>query len=633
MDCPVQLIPTPHGPWRLHRNPALGTSARPSNILRIGSSTRPSIGCHYHVRRPLGVQRRAYYGRSARERHGVGKVCCVQVVVPDDAPGSSPSELSASSKRGLFQIARLIGAATLVSKVIGLAREAALAAFFGVGPVMNAFNYASIVPGFFLTMLGGINGPFHSAMTAALSKRRKEDGERLLASVSLISGVVFTGFSVLIFLNAGVLIDTLAPGLLVAVDGILTRQIAIAQLKVMAPCALLAALIGLGFGSLSANGIYGIPSLSPALSSISILAAVAVYVSILSKMNFTPTQQAVAGGLSLAVGSTCGAFLQWGVQVIAQRRAGIGGLRLSWVNPFKETGIYEVLAVMVPAALNSGLTQVATFTDLYFASFIPGAAAALGYANLLVMAPLGILSSPVLLSLLPIFSRLSGVEQGPALRDRVQQGLLLSVALTLSLTAVMIPLARPTVEFAFQRRTFDASASRMVSSLLVCYVSGSTFYLARDVLVQVFYALGDGRTPLYITIGGIVANGVLDWILVRWSGLGAVGLVAATMTVNFASAGCLLFVLTKRLGEFRVPWHRPLFTLICCSIYTSVVTKAAYGQVFLLVSSWTNSGISNFVALGLATSLGFASFFAPLVLLRSPEISWVVQLLQTKSRT
>lgn len=134
-----------------------------------------------------------------------------------------------SSKRGLFQIARVIGAATLVSKVTGLAREAVLAAVFGVGPVMNAFNYASIVPGFFLTMLGGINGPFHSAMTAALSKRRKEEGQKLLASVSLLSGLACTGFSVLIFLNADLLIDALAPGLLVAADGILTREIAILQ--------------------------------------------------------------------------------------------------------------------------------------------------------------------------------------------------------------------------------------------------------------------------------------------------------------------------------------------------------------------------------------------------------------------
>lgn len=163
-------------------------------------------------------------------------------------------------------------------------------------------------------------------------------------------------------------------------------------------------------------------------------------------------------------------------------------------------------------------------------------------------------------------------------------------------------------------------------------VPGSTFYLARDVLVQVFYALGDGRTPLYVTIAGILANGILDWLLVRCSGLGAPGLVAATMTVNFASAGLLLFFLTKRLEGFRMPWQRPLLTLICCAIYTAAVTHATYRQSFLLLSSMTSSGISNFLALGLASSLGFASFFAPLVLLRPPEISWVLQILQTKSR-
>ncbi|XP_024359491.1 uncharacterized protein [Physcomitrium patens] len=625
-----------------HRN---GELARSSGISKYGCRMR-RMEFHLEIGRkwdgPAGrwehhccaCDWRALHapGRDS-DRHFVKKnpVRCAQVVLTDSE--STTSECLASSERGLFQIAGLIGAATLVSKVIGLAREAALAAVYGVGPVMNAFNYASIVPGFFLTMLGGINGPFHSAMTAALSKRRKEDGQKLLTSVSLLSGLACTGFSILIFLNAGLLIDTLAPGLLVAADGILTRRIAIIQLKMMAPCALLAALIGLGFGTLSANGIFGIPSLSPALSSISILAAVALHVSIFSHLNATPAQQALAGGISLAIGSTCGAFLQWGVQVFAQQKVGIHGLHLSWINPFKETGIYEVLAVMVPAALNSGMTQVATFTDLHFASYIPGAAAALGYANLLVMAPLGILSSPVLLSLLPIYSRLTRDEQRPALRDCVQQGLLLSMALTLSLTAVMIPLARPTVRFAFQRRTFDASATSMVSSLLTCYVSGSTFYLMRDVLVQVFYALGDGRTPLYITLAGVVANGIFDWLLVRCSGFGAAGLVIATMTVNFASAGLLLSILSKRLEGFRMAWHPPLLVLMGCGIYTAVVTEAAYDQIFLLLSSFINSGMSNFLALGLATSFGFASFFAPLLLFRSSEISWAMQLLQMKSKT
>lgn len=141
----------------------------------------------------------------------------------------------------------------------------------------------------------------------------------------------------------------------------------------MAPCALLAALIGLGFGSLSANGNYGVPSLSPALSSISILAAVALHVVLSGHANLSASQKLLAGGISLAVGSTVGAFLQWLVQEIAQHRAGLGVCRMSRANPFKDNGVYEVMAVMVPAALNSGMTQLATFTDLYFASFIPGA--------------------------------------------------------------------------------------------------------------------------------------------------------------------------------------------------------------------------------------------------------------------
>jgi peptidoglycan biosynthesis protein MviN/MurJ (putative lipid II flippase) len=49
-------------------------------------------------------------------------------------------------------------------------------------------------------------------------------------------------------------------------------------------------------------------------------------------------------------------------------------------------------------------------------------------------------------------------------------------------------------------------------------VLGSTFYLARDVLVRVFYALGDGQTPFYISLAAIVANAALDWLLVCFGG-------------------------------------------------------------------------------------------------------------------
>ncbi|KAH8940731.1 hypothetical protein BDL97_14G000600 [Sphagnum fallax] len=522
------------------------------------------------------------------------------------------SSLSATASqshkdKGLWQVVGTIGAATAISKFMGLLRETVLAAVFGVGPVINAFNYASIIPGFSLAMLGGINGPFHSAMTAALSKRSKEDRQQLVESVSTIAGLVCAGMSIVVYTMAAPLLDTFAPGLVWdAADGVLTRQIAIVQLKVMAPCVMLAALIGISFGSLSADGIYGVPSLSPALSSMAILVAVAQHV-LWFGSSASASENFMAGGIVLAVGSTLGAVLQWLAQVVAKNKAGSRLLHLHWVNPFQDEGVREVMAVMMPAAVGSGMLQIATFTDLYFASFIPGAAAALGYANLLVMAPLGILSSSILLPLLPIFSRLSQ-------------------AVTLSMVSVMTPLARPIVRVLFERRAFGAPASGLVSSLVICYVLGSTFYLARDVLVRVFYALGDGQTPFYISLAAIVANAALDWLLVRFGGFGAPGLVLATMVVNIASAGALLTELSGRLGGLQLSWERPVLLLVGCSLYSSAITRVSYDQIFVLLSRWTSHWIVDFTSLSLASTAGVMSFFAPLVFVQVPEIRSVLQL-------
>ncbi|CAI7807242.1 unnamed protein product [Closterium sp. NIES-54] len=189
----------------------------------------------------------------------------------------------------------------------------------------------------------------------------------------------------------------------------------------------------------------------------------------------------------------------------------------------------EVFGVLIPATVASGMLQIATFTDLYFASFLPGTAAALGYANLLCMAPLGILSTALLVPLLPLFARLAH-------------------AVTLPMTAVMLPLARPIVRTVFQRRSFDASATSLVSSLLSCYLLGSPCYLARDVLVRLFYSLADGTTPFLISTFAIAANAVLDFLFVsRWE-FGPQGLVLATAAVNSASAVALLWLAHRRMG-------------------------------------------------------------------------------------
>ena len=88
----------------------------------------------------------------------------------------SPAPVSdAKPSRSLANIAGIVAAATIISKLFGLFRQQAIGAAFAVGPVADAYSFAYIIPGFLLILLGGINGPFHSAIVSVVTKRPREE--------------------------------------------------------------------------------------------------------------------------------------------------------------------------------------------------------------------------------------------------------------------------------------------------------------------------------------------------------------------------------------------------------------------------------------------------------------------------
>ncbi|KAJ7535240.1 hypothetical protein O6H91_12G024200 [Diphasiastrum complanatum] len=410
------------------------------------------------------------------------------------------------------------------------------------------------------------------------------------------------------------------------------------QLKVMAPCIMAAAFIGISFGSLSAIGIYGAPSLSPSLSSIAIILAVAVQVLRYGK-DTSSYQNLMTGGLLIAMATTIGAFSQWAMQACMQVRAGYGLLCMRWANPLEAEDVREVFAVMIPAVFASSMLQIATYTDLYFASYIPGAAACLGYANLLIMAPLGIASSSLLIPMLQVFSRFSKPSLWSDLRKFVKQGLILSMMVTLSMTAVIMSLAQPIVRILFQRFAFSSSATEIVSSLLKIHALGSSFYLARDLLVQVFYALGDGNSPFLISMAAISANALLDWLFVRQAGLGVEGLVLATMLVNILSVGALFQLLFLKIGGVTrlKHWIEPAIVLVISCLVASRVTSFAFNFWKFLLSliissqgrhiSGTRYWIIELFSVILSAIVGIVSFFLPLRWLKNADIESTLRML------
>ncbi|MCC5637659.1 murein biosynthesis integral membrane protein MurJ [Nostoc sp. CHAB 5844] len=522
------------------------------------------------------------------------------------------------SSRSFAGIAGIVAAATLISKVFGLVRQQAIAAAFGVGAAATAYSYAYIIPGFLLILLGGVNGPLHSAIVSVLAKRKQQEAAPMVETVTtLVGGILLLVTFAQIFL-ADEIVDIVGHGL-----DATTRAIAIQQIQIMAPMALFSGLIGIGFGTLNAANQYWLLSISPLLSSITVVIGIGVMALQLGKDIIQP-QYAFIGGMVLAWGTLAGAILQWLVQLIVQWRLGLGTLRLRF--DFQSPSVQEVVRIMTPATISSGMMPINFATVLYFASPIPGAAAAFNYANLLVQTPLGVISNIILLPLLPIFAKLAAPENWPDLKLRIRQGLLLSAVTMLPLGALMVALAAPIVQVVYERGAFKQDATQLVSSLLIVYGIGMFAYLGRDVLVRVFYALGDGQTPFRISTFNIFLNAFLDWILVQ--PFGAPGLVLATVGVNCSSMLMLLWLLDRKLNG--LPWREwsvPIFGLTAGSV---VAGFASYGTLFGLQQFLGTKGlIIQLLQLSIAGLVGLVVFGAIASLMKIPEVNtFVIRLRQ-----
>lgn len=527
--------------------------------------------------------------------------------------------MNKKGKKSLAGIAGIVAVATLISKLFGLVREQIVAAAFGIGPVVNAYAYAYVIPGFLLILLGGINGPFHSALVSVLAKKDQKSAAPLIETVTtLVSGILLL-VTVILIIYADKFIDLLAPGLESNV-----REMAILQLQIMAPLAIFAGLIGIGFGSLNASDQYWLPSISPLFSSLTIVVGVGGLFWFLGEKINAP-EYLQWGSIMLAGTTLAGGIWQWLAQQTAQIKSGISTLKLRF--NFRQEGVNEVVKVMAPATLSSGMLHINVYTDLYFASYIENAAAAMRYANFIVLTPLGIISNMILVPFLPIFSRLASPENWDELKLRIRQGLILTALTMLPLTAIFVALSQPIVALIYERGVFKSSASAIVAPVLFAYGIGMFFYLARDVLVRVFYALGDGQTPFKISIINIFINVILDYFLVK--SFATQGLVFATIGVNVFSMIIMLFILNKRLNGLPLKeWTGIFLGLIVATIISGFSCWGFYG---LISSFWVKESLLlQGVNLLFSCLIALAIFLLFTIPLKLPELSILLSKINAK---
>ena len=460
---------------------------------------------------------------------------------------------------------------TGLSKLVGFTREAFIAAAFGLGITYDAFNYAYIIPGFFLIIIGGINGPLHNAVVAVLTPLNKKIGGVVLTQVSIKLTLILILLGLFIYFYASFLINGIAPNLSNE-----AKSIATYQLKILTPCIPLSGFIGLSFGALNSRNKFFISSISPAIISVTIIIFILLnWISNKNNSTFLPSSSLLASA------ALVGTFIQFCIQIWAINKIGLLRFNFNFDSFIKEEK--RIINLILPACISSGLGQINVYVDMFFASSFQGAASGLAYGNFLIQAPLGILSNSLILPLLTKFSKLNADKKYIELGKNLTIGIEYCFLTTIFLTAFFITFNNQIVQLVFQRGAFDIKAVNEVSKILIAYSVGIPFYLYRDLLVRTYYAIEKAKLPFKLSLLGILLNIFFDWILIRVLGpynLEIEGIILSSAAVNFII--CCILSNNFKKQSLRLPFPL-LFVKILLISLSALITSYICFSIFQTV--------------------------------------------------
>ncbi len=475
-----------------------------------------------------------------------------------------------------------MAAATLISRLLGMVREQAYMYFLDVGWVNDAFQFAFTIPNLFRRLLG--EGALTAAFIPVFKEKEKTQGETEMwrAANAVISGLVVASSVVIALALVGISI-ALATHEFAPKTDLMLRL-----LRVMFPYMLLVCLAAAFMGMLNARGKFFIPAMGAAMLNVVMIASVFW----LAPHMGTELHEQI---FALAIGVLAAGVAQAAFQLPSLWR---DGFRYKWVSPWGDETVHRVVRQMIPGTIGIAAFQI-NVAMVYVLGFWVGNGVISSFngAVRLMEFPQGMFGISLATYLLPTLSGLAAEKNYAEFRTTLRHGLATLTFLNLIASILLVVLAEPIVRLIFQHGRFTEASTARVAFALVWLAPGLVMFSTVNVLARAFYALGDTRTPMKISIACLVLNLIVAAALVKpfqQGGLGIANTASAVLNV------CLLtFALRKKLKTLE--WKELRATIPTLAIAGLLAGAGAwFGWHW-----WENS-------LGHATlALQFGAVFAP----------------------
>ena len=497
----------------------------------------------------------------------------------------------------LLKALAAVSSMTLLSRILGFARDAIIARVFGAGMLTDAFFVAFKIPNLLRRLFaeGAFSQAFVPILAEYKSRRGHDATQTLVNQVGTALTLALVAVALLGVVGAPWVAYVSAPGFRADPDKF---ALTVTLLRITFPYIVFISLVALAAGILNTHSKFSVPAFAPVLLNVAMIGAalwLAPY--------FDPPVLALGWGVALG-----------------------GVLQLAWMLPhllkirmlprptrhFDDPGVRRVLRLMAPATLGVSVAQISLLINTIFASFLAsGSVSWLYYADRLMEFPAGMLGVALGTILLPSLARHYADDNPGDYSKLLDWGLRLTLLLALPAAAALAVLAVPLITTLFHYGAFNATDVAMTQRALVAYSLGLVGLILVKVLAPGFYARQNIRTPVKVALFTLFATQMMNLAFII--PLGHAGLALSIGLAACLNAGLLLHLLKKQ----KIYQPQPGWT----GYFLRVLLAAALMAAMLFYSMgeaqwWLAAGfLDRAIRLSLLVGGGIGLYFAALGLM------------------
>lgn len=451
--------------------------------------------------------------------------------------------------------ALLLGAASFLSRIVGLLRDRILAHQFGAGVELDVYTAAFRVPDFLynIIIVGALSAGFIPIFLEIFEKE-KEKAWKFTSTILNITFVALGIISLIAFLTLPYFLHNLVPGFSPESQA---QTLMLTRIMLLSPIFLgLSGVVSSVLQSLRSFVVY---SFAPLFYNIGIIIGALVFVPMF-------------GLKGLAYGVVLGAIMHFAVQLPMLFHYGFH-FQLSF--SYKDSSVKKLFKLMVPRTLTLATVQINVLLTTLFASTLAvGSVAAYNFANNISSLPVGIIGISFALAAFPTLSELANKKDMSGFEQHVSRTTRQILFFIIPLTILFLLLRAQIIRILLGTGEFDWNDT-IVTAQTVGMLSISLFAQCLiPLFIRAFYALQNTRTPLLVTFFSTLITIGLSFFLKNIFGISGLALgISIGSILQFLVLAVLLYKKMEVHNEkiIIVSTFKITLAALCMGIITQMV--------------------------------------------------------------